>query len=54
MKPKLGKPRFWQQALAIVLVYWALGLLDVIAFGGANKILAVGALVTGALLLLDK
>ncbi|MBK5266661.1 MAG: hypothetical protein JJE47_04435 [Acidimicrobiia bacterium] len=50
----LGKPRFWQQALAIVLVYWALVLLDVIAFNGANKILAIGALVTSGLLLLDK
>lgn len=51
---KLGKPRFWQQALAIVLVCWALALLGVFTFEGADKILALGALATAALLLLDK
>jgi hypothetical protein len=54
MKLKLGKPKFWQQALAIVLVFWALVLLGVFTFDGADKILAVVALATGALLLLDK
>ncbi|MCJ7726207.1 MAG: hypothetical protein MUP76_07455 [Acidimicrobiia bacterium] len=54
MSFKLGKPKFWQQALAIVLIYWALMLLEVFTFSGAGKILAVGALATTALLLLDK
>ena len=54
MKLKLGKPKFSQQVLAIVLIFWALVLLNVLAFDGADTILAVGALVTGALLLLDK
>jgi len=54
MKLKLGKPKFWQKALAIVLVYWALVLLEVFTFDGAGKILAVVALATAALLLLDK
>ena len=54
MKLKLGKPTFWQQALAVVLVFWALVLLDVVAFDGSNTALGVGALATAALLLLDK
>ena len=54
MKLKLGKPKFWQWALSIVLVYWALVLLGVFTFDSADKILAVGALATAALLLLDK
>ncbi|MCB2222737.1 MAG: hypothetical protein KQH83_01080 [Actinobacteria bacterium] len=54
MKFKLGKPRFWQQALAVVLVFWALMLFEVFTFGGADKILAVGALATAALLIIDK
>jgi hypothetical protein len=54
MKLKLGKSKFWQQALSIVLAYWALVLLDVFTFDGALKILAVGALATAALLFLDK
>jgi len=54
MRFKLGKPRFWQQALAVVLVYWALLLFGVFDFGGADKILAVGALITAALILFDK
>jgi hypothetical protein len=54
MKLKLGKSKFSQRALAIVLVYWALVLLDIFTFDGAVKILAVGALATAALLLLDK
>lgn len=54
MKLKLGKPKFWQQALAIVLVCWALVLLDVFTLDGAGKILAVVALATAALLVLDK
>ena len=54
MKFKLGKPRFWQQALAVVLVYGALLLFGVFDFGSADEILAVGALITAALILLDK
>ena len=54
MKFKLGKPKFWQQALAVVLVYWALMLFGVFDFGSAGDILAVGALVTAALLIIDK
>lgn len=54
MKFKLGKPRFWQQALAVVLVYWALVLFGVFDFSGWDTILAVGALITAALILLDK
>ena len=54
VKFKLGKPKFWQQALAVVLVYWALVLFGVFDFSGADKILAVGALVTAALLIIDK
>jgi hypothetical protein len=54
MKLKLGKSKFWQRALAIVLVYWALVLLEVFTFDGADKILAVGALATAGLVLLDK
>lgn len=54
LKLKLGKPAFSQQALAIVLIFWALALLNVFTFDGVDTILAVGALVTGALLLLDK
>ncbi|MBU1225731.1 MAG: hypothetical protein KJ698_00780 [Actinobacteria bacterium] len=54
MKFKLGKPRYWQQALAVVLVFWALILFEVFTFDGAYKVLAVGALVTAALLILDK
>lgn len=54
MKFKLGKPRFWQQALAVVLVYWALMLFGVFDFGSADEILAVGALITAALILFDK
>ena len=54
MRYKLGKPRFWQQALAVVLVYWALVLFEIIDFDGWDNILAVGALITAALILLDK
>ena len=54
MKFKLGKPKFWQQVLAVVLVYWALMLFGVFDFGSADEILAVGALVTAALLIIDK
>jgi hypothetical protein len=54
MKFKLGKPKFWQQALAIVLVYWALMLFGIFDFGSADKILAVGALITAALIFIDK
>jgi hypothetical protein len=54
MKFKLGKPKFWQQALAVVLVYWALMLFGLFDFNGADKILAVGALITAALLIIDK
>ncbi len=54
MKLKLGKPKFWQQALAIVLVFWALVLLGVVTFDGADNILAVGALATATLLVIDK
>ena len=54
MKFKLGKPKFWQQALAVVLVFWALMLFGVFDFGAAEEILAVGALITAALLLFDK
>ncbi len=54
MKFKLGKPKFWQQVLAVVLVYWALMLFGVFDFGGADKILAVGALITAALIIFDK
>jgi len=54
MKFKLGKGKFWQKALAVLLVYWALVLFGVFDFGAADEILAVGALVTAALLLFDK
>jgi hypothetical protein len=54
MKFKLGKPKFWQQALVVVLVFWALMLFGVFDFGGAGKVLAVGALVTAALIVFDK
>ncbi|MBN2114337.1 MAG: hypothetical protein JW785_09445 [Acidimicrobiia bacterium] len=54
MKFKLGKPKFWQQVLAVVLVYWALMLFGVFDFGSADEILAVGALVTAALIIIDK
>ena len=54
MKLKLGKGKFWQKALAVVLVYWALWLFGVFDFGAAEEILAVGALITAALLLFDK
>ena len=54
MKFKLGKPRFWQQALPVVLVFWALMLFGLFDFSGADKILAVGALITAALLIIDK
>jgi hypothetical protein len=54
VKFKLGKPKFWQQVLAVVLVFWALMLFGVFDFGGADKILAVGALITAALIIFDK
>ena len=54
MKLKVGKLKFWQMALAVVLVYWALVLFGVFDFGGADKILAVGALITAALIIFDK
>ena len=54
MKFKLGKPRFWQQALAVVLVYAALMLFGVFKFDAADDILAVGLLITAALLVFDK
>lgn len=54
MKFKLGKPKFWQQVLAVVLVYWALILFGVFEFGSAYEILAVGALITAALIIIDK
>lgn len=54
MKLKMGKSKFWHRALAIVLIYWALVLFEVFTFNGADKILAVGALATGALVFLDK
>ena len=54
MKLKLGKGKFWQKALAAVLVYWALMLFGVFDFGSADEILAVGALITAALLIIDK
>jgi hypothetical protein len=54
MKLKLGKGKFWLKALAVVLVFWALMLFEVFTFDGAGKILAVGALITAALILFDK
>jgi len=54
MKFKLGKPKFWQQVLAVVLVFWALMLFGVFDFSSADKILAVGALITAALIIIDK
>ena len=54
MKFKLGKPKFWQQVLAVVLAYWSLMLFGVFDFGSADEILAVGALVTAALIIIDK
>ena len=54
MKLKVGKLKFWQMALAVVLVYWALVLFGVFDFSGADKILAVGALITAALIIFDK
>ena len=54
MKSILGKGKFWQKALAVVLVYWALMLFGVFDFDAVEEILAVGALITAALLLLDK
>jgi hypothetical protein len=54
MKLKMGKGKLWQKALAVVLVYWALKLFGVFDFGAADEILAVGALITAALLLFDK
>ena len=54
MKLKVGKGKFWQKALAVVLVYWALMLFGVFDFGSADEILAVGALITAALLIIDK
>jgi hypothetical protein len=54
MKLKLGKGKLWQKALAVVLVYWALMLFGVFDFGAADEILAVGALITAALILFDK
>ena len=54
MKLKLGKGKFWQKALAAVLVYWALMLFGVFDFSATEEILAVGALITAALILFDK
>lgn len=54
MKLKLGKGKLWQKALAVVLVFWALMLFGVFDFDAANEILAIGALITAALLLFDK
>jgi hypothetical protein len=54
MKLKLGKGKLWQKALAVVLIYWALVLFGVFDFGSASDILAVGALLTAALILIDK
>jgi hypothetical protein len=54
MKSILGKGKFWQKALAVVLVYSALMLFGVFDFSAVEEILAVGALITAALLLFDK
>ena len=54
MKFKLGKPKFWQQVLAVVLVYAALMLFGVFKFNAADDILAVGLLITAALIIFDK
>ena len=54
MKLGLGKGKLWQKALAVVLVYWALMLFGVFDFSAVEEILAVGALITAALLLFDK
>ena len=54
MKLKLGKGKLWQKVLAVLLVYSALMLFGVFDFGAADEILAVGALITAALLLFDK
>ncbi len=51
---QLGKGKFWQKALAAVLVYWGLVLLEAFTFSNAGKILGVGVLITAALILFDK
>lgn len=52
MKLSLGK--LWMVGLAAVLVWYGLMLLDVITFGSADTILAIGAFVTAFFLIIDK
>lgn len=52
MKLSLGK--LWMVGLAAVLVWWGLMLFDVLEFGSAEEILAIGAFVTAFFLIIDK
>jgi hypothetical protein len=51
---RLGKGKIWNKALAAVLIYWGLVLLEAFTFSNAGKILGVGALIAAALILIDK
>jgi uncharacterized membrane protein HdeD (DUF308 family) len=46
--------KFWYLALAIVLIFWGVILLDWITVSSASDILGIGAIVTGVLILIDK
>lgn len=46
--------KFWYLALAIVLIFWGVILLDWITLDNSSDILGIGAIVTGVLILIDK
>ena len=46
--------KFWHLALAIVLIFWGVILLDWITINNSSDILGIGAIVTGVLILIDK
>jgi uncharacterized membrane protein len=46
--------KIWQLALGILLVFWGALLMDWISFDNANDVLGIGAIVVGALAIIDK
>lgn len=46
--------KFWYLALAIVLIFWGVILLDWVTMKNSSDILGIGAIVTGVLILIDR
>lgn len=46
--------KLWKVVLAVTLLIWGLGLLDILTFDSQGDILGIGAIASAVLLILDK